>query len=126
MNWIAKSKSFNSQSAINLFVIACVCLVSNVLAAAEDEAPPFLAGAPKEIVKDFNDLFNEGKTDPEIDKAVEGWIGQQSPEIKVGIREEFSESEVNDKRDVYKVVCIFVFNLLMLIFLAGLKNGINK
>ena len=110
MNWIAKSKSFNSQSATNLFVIACVCLVSNVLAAAEDEAPPFLAGAPKEIVKDFNDLFNEGKTDPEIDKAVEGWIGQQSPEIKVGIREDFSESEVNDKRDMctklYVYLCV--------------------
>ena len=69
MNWI-----------ITLF--ASVCFVANVLA-AEEEMPSFLAGAPKEIVKDFKELFDEGKTDPEIDAAVEGWISKQSPEIKV-------------------------------------------
>lgn len=70
MNWI-----------IALFV--SICFVDNAFSGRRGNMPLFLAGAPKEIVKDFKELFDEGKTDPEIDAAVEGWISKQSPEIKV-------------------------------------------
>ncbi|TMS34227.1 hypothetical protein L596_001861 [Steinernema carpocapsae] len=50
----------------------------------EPPPPPFLQGAPPATIQSFNALIQGagGKTDKEIDAAVEKWVAGQSAQIK--------------------------------------------
>uniref|UniRef100_A0A0N4ZCP1 DUF148 domain-containing protein n=1 Tax=Parastrongyloides trichosuri TaxID=131310 RepID=A0A0N4ZCP1_PARTI len=54
------------------------------IAAQDNGVPPFLAGAPPNVVSSFGALIqaNANKPDSEIDKAVEAWVATQDASIK--------------------------------------------
>ncbi|ETN68623.1 hypothetical protein NECAME_15720 [Necator americanus] len=67
-----------------LKLVALVCLVAICFAQGPQGPPPFLQSAPAAVQQDFDKLFvNAGsKTDAEIDKMVQDWVGKQDASIK--------------------------------------------
>uniref|UniRef100_A0A914R244 Uncharacterized protein n=1 Tax=Parascaris equorum TaxID=6256 RepID=A0A914R244_PAREQ len=53
----------------------------------EQGPPPFLVGAPANVVDEFKQLVNGApdKTDAEVDRDIENWIARQGPKVKVWI-----------------------------------------
>ncbi|VDK19945.1 unnamed protein product [Anisakis simplex] len=59
-----------------LIVAALFCTIGMALADDTPPPPPFLAGAPQDVVKAFFELLkkDETKTDPEIEKDLDAWV----------------------------------------------------
>uniref|UniRef100_A0A0B6XZJ1 SXP/RAL-2 family protein Ani s 5-like cation-binding domain-containing protein n=1 Tax=Arion vulgaris TaxID=1028688 RepID=A0A0B6XZJ1_9EUPU len=76
----------------NKIILAIVALIglSAVLAQQQDGGvPPFLSGAPADVIQSFGALLqaNAHKPEKEIDAAVEGWAGKQSAAIQGKFKE---------------------------------------
>ena len=67
-----------------LAILLILPLIAIVLG-QEQSAPPFLQGASKDKVDEFNKLMasSGGKSDTQIDDMVKEWVGKQDDSIKV-------------------------------------------
>lgn len=76
----------NIRSLIVLTIMT-IALFSEYITGQEAPPPPFLQGASKDVVEDFKKLLsaNSGKTDKQIDEAVDAWIEKQDNSIKVNL-----------------------------------------
>ncbi|KAK0415063.1 hypothetical protein QR680_011753 [Steinernema hermaphroditum] len=93
-----------------LFVVFAACAVFAVL--AEDvPPPPFLQGASPAVLQSFGALIDSvgGKTDTEIDAAVDKWVAGQSAQIKTAyvkfkaeVKQQLAQSEAAHNSAVAK------------------------
>lgn len=68
-----------------MFKLVVLAAVACLVYGQAPPPPPFLQGAPGNVVDDFNQLLAKsgGMTDPQIDAAVDAWVANQSDDIKV-------------------------------------------
>lgn len=66
-------------------LIIFVAIVVIAFAQGPQGPPPFLVGAPANVVAEFKQIITGApdKTDAEIDRDIENWVARQGPKIKV-------------------------------------------
>lgn len=49
------------------------------------QVPPFLIGESQDVIREFERLLASGaqRTDSEMERLIESWIGQRSPKVQV-------------------------------------------
>lgn len=77
---------FTSKNIIILALMGVLFVVQQINA-QNLPVPPFLKNAPENVKEEFKKLLeaNYGKTDKEIDAAVDKWAEKQDASIKVTI-----------------------------------------
>uniref|UniRef100_A0A0M3IB55 DUF148 domain-containing protein n=2 Tax=Ascaris TaxID=6251 RepID=A0A0M3IB55_ASCLU len=65
-------------------LIIFVAIVVIAFAQGPQGPPPFLVGAPANVVAEFKQIITGApdKTDAEIDRDIENWVARQGPKIK--------------------------------------------
>ncbi|VDM43261.1 unnamed protein product [Toxocara canis] len=65
-------------------VIILVTLLVVVFAQGPQGPPPFLAGAPQQVINEFGQLLRGApdKTDAQIDRDIEQWVSRQGGKVK--------------------------------------------